>query len=78
MARMAQKLIRVAFNPHDFRHLLDLVGEGEDVVIYKLRTRWLEYQQEEANASPSAATAPKPTKRAPRASKKAAKEASVA
>jgi hypothetical protein len=44
----------MAFRPEDFKHLLELVGDGEDVVIYKLKVKWLEYQQEQAS---------KPTKR---------------
>jgi hypothetical protein len=47
--------VRLALQPEDMEHLLELLGDQEDALVYKLKARWLEHQ---------ASMIPKPAKRA--------------
>lgn len=49
--------VRFVLKPEDMKHLIELLGDQEDALVYRLKAKWLEYQDEQAPTT-------KPTKKA--------------
>ena len=43
---MAQtnQYVRFVLRPEDFEHLIELLGDQEDALVYRLKAKWLEWQ----------------------------------
>lgn len=38
--------VRFVLKPEDMEHLIGLLGDQEDALVYRLKAKWLEYQAE--------------------------------